>query len=395
MTTATKDTRHEPTGALVVPPGLKGVVVSETSIGGVRGAEGFYHYRQYAAPELAETRSLEDVWQLLIDGALPQSEAEQRTFSEEVRPLRRLPALVAEVLPTLAGSAASPSGALRTAVSQLAAATDLTPTHGASPERLRADALRLSAAVPTLVAAIHRLRNGASPVAPRDDLSYVANYLWMVTGETPRQEAVRGIEQYMILALDHGFNASTFTARVVTSTGADLGAAVVAALGALSGPLHGGAPSLVLDTLERIGHQKDAAAWVRGAIQRGERIMGFGHPVYRVADPRSVMLRSIAERLGGELVDLAVTVEREVERTLSELKPDRPLHTNVEYYAAVVMDRCGLPRELFTPTFSASRVIGWCAHALEQAEERRIIRPSAAYVGPTPPVPVPSITSRQ
>ncbi len=194
----------------------------------------------------------------------------------------------------------------------------------------------------------------------------------------------RAIEQYLILTIDHGFNASTFTARVVTSTGADVGAAVVAALGALSGPLHGGAPSRALDTLDEIGDPANTEAWVRDAVGRGERIMGFGHAVYRTADPRSVMLRDVALGLGGPLADFAVDVEATVERVLAELKPDRELHTNVELYAGVVMELAGLPRDLFTPTFAVSRMVGWSAHVLEQARDRAIIRPSARYVGPEP-----------
>jgi citrate synthase len=176
----------------------------------------------------------------------------------------------------------------------------------------------------------------------------------------------------------------------VTSTGADLGAAVVAALGSLSGPLHGGAPSRALDTLDAIGTPDRTDAWVRDAVARGDRIMGFGHAVYRTADPRSVMLRAVAERFGGDRVEFAKQVERTVEATLAELKPGRELHTNVEFYAGIVMEQCGLPRDLFTPTFAASRVVGWCAHALEQHADNRIIRPSSRYIGPPPPQPVPA-----
>jgi citrate synthase len=203
---------------------------------------------------------------------------------------------------------------------------------------------------------------------------------------------VRAVEQYLILGVDHGFNASTFVARAVTSTGADLGAVVVAALASLSGPLHGGSPSRALDTLDAIGRPELTAAWVRDRVLAGERIMGFGHPVYRTADPRSTMLRGVAESLGGDVVAFAEQVEAEVLRSLAELKPGRELHTNIEWYAAVVMDRCGLPRDLFTPTFAASRVIGWCAHALEQHADNRIIRPSSRYVGPPAPQPLPDET---
>jgi citrate synthase len=376
--------------AVMAPPGLKGVVVAETQLGDVRGDEGFYHYRQYAAPELAAKRSFEDVWQLQIDGELPRDVSEADAFAAEITPLRYLPESVLDVLPAIVRTVPTPVAALRTAISLLAGADDLPASLDVDRTELRAEALRISAAVPTLIAAIHRLRNGLEVLTPRDDLGYAANYLWMIHGVDEERAFVRAIEQYMILGLDHGFNASTFVARAVISTGADLGSAVVAALGSLSGPLHGGAPSRSLDTLDAIGEPENTAAWVRDRVASGQRIMGFGHPVYRTEDPRSLMLRGIAQELGGDIVDFAVQVEAEVEKTLAELKPDRVLRTNIEWYAAVTMDRCGFPRDLFTPTFAAARVIGWCAHALEQHADNRIIRPSSRYIGPPPPQPVPA-----
>jgi citrate synthase len=176
---------------------------------------------------------------------------------------------------------------------------------------------------------------------------------------------------------------------VITSTGADLGAAVVGAIGALSGPLHGGAPSRALDMLNAIGTPDKADAWIRERIERGDKIMGFGHRVYKTDDPRSVLLRSVAQRLGGDKAEFATKVEKTVVDILAELKPGRHLYANVEFYAGVVMDKCGLPPDLFTPTFTSSRVIGWTAHILEQAADNRLIRPSAHYYGPPPPVPVP------
>ncbi|WP_436796340.1 citrate/2-methylcitrate synthase [Actinospongicola halichondriae] len=381
---------HPADEALVAPVGLKGMIVAETALGDVRGQEGFYHYRQYAAPELAASRTFEDVWHLLVDGDLPDA-ARRRTFDAEVAPYRALPEAVLAVLPAISRSAGSVSSALRTALSHHASVLALPNSMDVDHVARRTQALQLSAVVPALIAAIHRLRRGLEPVASRPDLSYAADYLHMLRGDEAPPEYVRAIEQYLILGIDHGFNASTFTTRVVTSTGSDLGSAIVAGAGALLGPLHGGAPSRALDTLDEIGSPDRAAQWVREKVEAGERIMGFGHPVYKTADPRSVMLRSIAQGLGGELVDFAVQVEAEVERTLAELKPGRELHTNVEWYAAVVMDRCGLDRDLFTPTFTASRVVGWCAQALEQAADNRIIRPSSRYVGPPPPQPVPAI----
>jgi citrate synthase len=377
----------EPPG--MAPAGLKGVVVAQTALGDVRGTEGFYHYRQYAAPELAAKRTFEDVVHLLIDGDLPSAD-ERAALAAELAPRRHLPPGLVDALQPVASMVTTPVAALRTAISLLAGAEGFQASLDLDHLQLRADAMRLTAAVPTLIAALHRLRQGDEPIAPRDELGFAANYLFMIDGEVPDPARARAIEQYLILGIDHGFNASTFVARAVTSTGADLGAAVVAALGSLSGPLHGGAPSRALDTLDAIGTPDRTAEWVRHAVAAGDRIMGFGHPVYRTADPRSVMLRGIAESIGGPLVDFATQVETTVEETLAELKPGRELHTNVEWYAGVVMEQCGLPRELFTPTFAASRVVGWCAHALEQHADNRIIRPSSRYIGPPPPQPVPT-----
>ncbi|HMF03332.1 MAG TPA: citrate/2-methylcitrate synthase, partial [Acidimicrobiia bacterium] len=232
-------------------------------------------------------------------------------------------------------------------------------------------------------------KHGLEPVDPHPDLPYAANYLYMMLGEVPKPEYARAVEQYLISTIDHGFNASTFTARVITSTGADLGSAVVGAIGALSGPLHGGAPSRALAMLDAIGTEDKAEPWLRDAVERGDRLMGFGHRVYKTDDPRSTMLRGIAERLGGPKVDLAEAIERKGIEVLAEMKPGRQLYTNVEFYAGVVMDTCGVPREMFTPTFASSRVIGWTSHVLEQSADNRLIRPSAHYAGPPPPHPVP------
>ncbi len=373
-----------------VPRGLEGVTVAETSIGAVRGLEGFYHYRQYSAVELAEKRSLEDVWHLLFAGELPTPD-QRRAFEARLRTDRVLPDEVRPLIGAIANAQDEfvPLDALRTAVSLTASGLGFGPTLDLDGAALYDQAVRLCALVPTLVMAIYRAREGLEPIEPHPELGYAANYLYMLDGQVPDPRWARAVEQYMISTIDHGFNASTFTARVITSTGADLGAAVVGAIGALSGPLHGGAPSRALDMLDAIGTPERAEPWIRRAVENGERIMGFGHRVYKTDDPRSVMLRKVAESLGGPLVDFATKVERTVVDVLAELKPGRSLYANVEFYAGVVMSECGLPRQLFTPTFASSRVIGWCAHVLEQAADNRLIRPDAAYIGPPPPQPVP------
>jgi citrate synthase len=366
-------------------------VVADTTIGDVRGLEGFYHYRQYNAIELAEKRTLEDVWYLLFEGNVP-SIRERDSFIEKLKPLREVPAEVKDLLPhvaALGGPEAPPLDMLRTTASMFAVDLDFRPWLDIAHQELYAQALQTCAVVPTLLTALYRLKHGFEPVDPHPDLPYAANYLYMMQGEVPEPDYARAVEQYLISTIDHGFNASTFTARVITSTGADLGSAVVGAVGALSGPLHGGAPSRALEMLDAIGTEDKAEPWLRDAVERGDRLMGFGHRVYKTDDPRSVMLRGVAERLGGPKVELAKAIERKAIEVLAEMKPGRQLYTNVEFYAGVVMDTCGVPREMFTPTFASSRVIGWCSHVLEQAADNRLIRPNAHYVGPPPPEPVP------
>jgi citrate synthase len=379
-----------PPAPFKVPRGLKGVVVAETEIGDVRGSEGFYHYRQYSAVDLAQGRPLEDVWRLLVDGALPATLAERADFAREVRPLRAVPPAVASVLPAIA-RASEPLNGLRTALSLAAEERGCRPLYDLDQKKRRADALFVAAVTPTILTSLYRLRHGARPLPPRDDLDYAANYLWMLTGEEPAPGRADAIKHYLVSTIDHGFNASTFTARVIASTGADMGACMTGAIGALSGPLHGGAPSRALALLEEIATPERARPVVTAKVLAGERIMGFGHAVYTTDDPRSVMLRGVAQGLGGPLADLAVEVERTVIDVLAELKPGRNLYANVEFYAGVVMSSCGVPAEMFTPTFASSRVIGWAANVLEQAEDSKIIRPSARYVGPPPPQAIPPL----
>ncbi|WP_427919557.1 citrate synthase/methylcitrate synthase [Streptomyces sp. cg40] len=376
-----------------VPRGLAGVVVTDTRIGDVRGTEGFYHYRQHSAVELAQTRGFEDVWHLLAHGELPDAD-QSAAFAAETAALRRLPDEVRAALPAVAAASGTsgPLSGMRTALSLLGAAKGFRPVYDIDADARRRDTLVAAAAVPTLLTALYRLGQGLDPVEPREDLSYAANYLYMLTGSEPDKQQARAIEQYLISTIDHGFNASTFTARVIASTGADVAACLVGAVGALSGPLHGGAPSRALDTLDAIGTPDRIDPWIRERVLAGDRIMGFGHAIYRTEDPRSRMLREVAQQFGGPRVEFAIEVERQVEAILAELKPGRELHTNVEFYAGLVMELCGLPREMFTPTFAAARVVGWSANVVEQAEDSKIIRPVARYVGVGAPVAVPVMT---
>jgi citrate synthase len=393
---STMTTPVTPPEALVAPPGLAGVIVATTALSDVRGEEGFYHYRQYDAVDLARNCSLEEIWHLLLRDHLPD-ETELAAFRATIADAQRLPDDVVAALDRLA--AATPKGTgpmtpLRTALSLLGGALDLRPVWDLTPDDRERDALRVAAQVPVLTAAAYRRSQGLDPLGPRADLGYTANHLWMVTGTDPTPDHVRALERYLCLTVDHGFNASTFTARVVASTGADVAACVVAALGALSGPLHGGAPSRALDSLDAIGRPDNARPWADAQLAAGARIMGFGHAVYRGKDPRSELLRETAEELGGPLAELAVVAESAIDDALDAARPDRTLRANVEFYAGVVMQECGVPREMFTPTFAVSRAMGWTAHVLEQARDRKIIRPSARYAGPPPPQPVPPLSRR-
>ena len=378
-----------------IPAGLAGVVVAITGLSDVRGSEGFYHYRQYDAVDLARSCTIEEVWHLLLRGHLPTAE-ELATFRSAVAVAQILSPEVQAALDAVGrdGGATSPMTGLRTGLSAAGGLLDLQPVWDLDEAGREHDAITMAALVPVLTAAAYRRGQGLEPVAPRPDLGHTANHLWMITGQEPGEREVRALERYLCLTVDHGFNASTFTARVVASTGADVAACVVAALGALSGPLHGGAPSRALESLDEIGSPDRARAWADAQLDAGRRIMGFGHAVYRGADPRSELLRETAQELGGPLAELAVASEKAIDAALAAGRPDRVLRANVEFYAGVVMHECGVPRQMFTPTFAVSRVMGWTAHILEQARDRKIIRPSARYAGPPPPQPVPPLAER-
>lgn len=370
---------NEEASVQVAPPGLKGLAISDTVLGAVRGTEGFYHYRQHDAAELAHSRTLEDVWTLQIDGALPPEMP-----AIDAGPLRALPDDAAAVVDAASARLDDPMAVLRVGLLAVGAQERRGPLLDRDANQRRHDALRLAAIVPTVLARHHRRRQELEPIEPDPTLPHSQDYLRMTTGSRPDQAADRAVEQYLVATLDHGFNASTFTSRVVSSTGADMAGSLVAAVGALSGPLHGGAPSRAMEMIAEIGSADRAAPWVRSRLAEGHKVMGFGHAVYRAADPRGVVLRAAAERLGGDLVSTAAAIEEEILQVLAQWRPDNRIVTNVEYWAAVVLELAGLPRDMFTPTFAVSRTIGWSAHILEQAEAGRILRPSARYVGPEP-----------
>ena len=361
----------------IAPPGLKGLIVADTEVGSVRGDEGWYHYRGHNAAALARDHSFEAVAHLLLSGALPDSRAEG-VFRAELAAARRQSPEAAELTAVLATTDLPPMTILRSVLGVL---VDPRPTLDLDVDERRAAVVQAIGITPTVLAAVNRIRSGAEPLAPDGSLSHSADYLRMTLGRAPLPEHARAVETYLCLTADHGFNASTFTARVITSTGTDVGGAMAGALAALAGPLHGGAPGRVLDMLHAIGHPDNAVPWIAAELDAGRKIMGFGHAVYRAADPRSETLKAVALELGGDLVDRALDIESRILGYLAEWKPNAVIVTNVEYYAGVVLHLAGLPQEAFTPTFTTSRVVGWGAHLLEQAANNKIMRPSARYTG--------------
>ncbi len=364
---------QEATGAKPNKGGLEGIVAATTAISKVEGTAGRLIYHGYNIHDLARTTSFEEVAHLLWFGHLP-NQKELTDLKAKLVAERTLPTQVVEVLRNLPNTA-EPMDALRTATSAWGAlAIKGKPTID--------QAIAVTARFPLFLAAFQRLRNGLEPLESQPHLDYAGNYLYLLTGQEPKEEHVKGLNAYLVLLADHGMNASTFTARVVASTESDIVSSVVAALGALKGPLHGGAPSKVLDMLHEIGTVDNAEPWLRNAITHGGRLMGFGHRVYKTEDPRAEELREMARVADPQGFVLARRVEELAVSLLDELKPGRRLYTNVEFYSAALLSSVGLSGDLFTPTFAASRVAGWTAHILEQVQNNRLIRPEADYTGP-------------
>ena len=349
-------------------PGLEGVVGAESAIGLVDGKNGRLLYRGYRIGQLVERGTYAQVADLLWTG---------EWHPDATLPPAPVPPAVLAALRELPRDA-GPMDALRTAVSVWGATQKL--TWPPDPEQARA----LTAFSPSALAAFGRLRKGLEPVAPDTSLGLAAGFLQQLYDKTPDPAAARALDAYFIVGAEHGLNASTFTARVITSTRSDVASAVCGAIGALKGPLHGGAPAEVVNQLHEIGSPERAEAWVRELVGRGERVMGFGHRVYRAYDPRAAALRTVAEQMGGnaEWLDMAVKVEDTVLRVLAELKPGRVLKTNVEYYAAAVMQGLGLEPALYPSIFALARHAGWTAHSIEQVSAAKLIRPDMRYTGP-------------
>lgn len=367
-TTASSSTPTKPNKG-----GLEGIVAATTSISKVEGTAGRLIYRGYNIHDLARTTNFEEVAHLLWFGQLP-TQAQLAALKARLAAERSLPPAVLQAIRTLPAET-EPMDVLRTAVSAWGALS-------IKGKPTLEQAIAVTARFPVVLAAFHRLRTGKEPLESRSELGHAANYLYLLTGQEPPEEHVRGLNAYLVLLADHGMNASTFTARVVASTESDIVSSVVAAIGALKGPLHGGAPSKVLDMLNEIGTTENAEPWLRNAITNGTRLMGFGHRVYKTEDPRAEELREMAQVADPKSFVLFRRVEELSVALLDELKPGRRLYTNVEFYSAALMSSVGFPGDLFTPTFAVSRAAGWTAHILEQVSNNRLIRPEADYTGP-------------
>jgi citrate synthase len=358
--------------------GLEGIVAASTRLSEVDGTAGRLTIAGYGVEDLAPQASFEEVAYLLLHGRLPD-EVERRTFARQLGERRTLPRIVTTVLEHAAAAGAPPIDALRMASPLLSIGQTEDPLN---------DAMTAVASFATIVGSYGRLLRGEEPVAVRPDLSHAAHYLHQLFGSVPSPERVRALETYLNTVCDHGFNASTFTARVIASTRSDVISAITGAVGALKGPLHGGAPGPALDMVFDIASAERAEGVIRAKLDRGERIMGFGHRVYRVRDPRADVLAQAAERFytrDGDrgLYDLARAVEATALRLLRVYKPERRIDTNVEFYTALLLHGLGLSTDLFTATFAVGRVAGWSAHCLEQLHDGRLIRPESEYVGPT------------
>ena len=362
-------------------PGLEGVIAAETRLSSVDGQRGELIIAGIPVEALAGNATFEETIYLLWHDALPTA-SQLAQFRADLARRRELPQATLDLLKEAATQKSVVMDALRMAAGTLGLST----TGSASTGEAEEEALTLVAAFPTIVAAYWRWLHGDEPIAPRSDLGQAANYLYMLSGEPPGPEQVRAMETYLNTVADHGFNASTFAARVIISTQSDMISAIAGAVGALKGPLHGGAPGPALDMVFEIKEAARAESHLRDKLERGERLMGFGHRVYKVRDPRAEVLGVAVERLyqsGGDkaLYELARHVEVTAVALLAEYKPGRNLQTNVEFYTALLLHGLGLPTELFSPTFAVSRVAGWTAHCFEQQQTGRLIRPKASYIG--------------
>lgn len=374
---------NETKAAPQVARGLEGIVAAATNIAEVDGEKGKLTLRGYDISELSGNVEFEEVCYLLWHGKLPNQQ-ELDTLKAEMSAARQLPESVMTALRALSTQAQG-MDILRIGASMLSVGdNDLNTLDLASCQRRAA---RLQAQMPAIVAHTYRLGQGKEIVAPKPEHGIAAGFLYMLEGEEPDPARVAGLNAYLVAVSEHGLNASTFTGRVVISTDSDMVSALTAAIGALKGSKHGGVPGPVLKMLQAIGTPQNAEAYIRQEMNAQRRIMGFGHRVYKVRDPRAALLSDAADRMAEktgdrQLLELTRAVEETTVKVLAELKPGRDLYANVELFAALILHAVGVPSELFTPIFGIGRTSGWTAHMLDQIEDARLIRPASVYVGP-------------
>ena len=355
--------------------GLRGVVAASSSIGDVNGEQGILIYQGYDIHDLAEHSTFEEVVFLLWNGRLPKRE-ELDALKREIGGYYEVPKEIVELIRTFPKDV-DPMDTLRTAVSALGMYTE--SPHDISREAAVKTATRLTAQFPVLVAALERIRKGQEPVAPRPELNIASNFLYMLRGEMPQEREARIFDVCLVLHADHELNASTFTARVVAGTLADVYASVTAALSALSGPLHGGANTNVMKMLLEIGDVAKAEEFVAGALAQKRKIMGIGHAVYKTEDPRATHLRRFSQEVGETKGE---TKWYEISRKIEEyIHREKGMYPNVDFYSASTYYMMGIPLELYTPIFAVSRISGWTGHILEQYSNNKLIRPRAEYIG--------------
>jgi citrate synthase len=363
----------------VIAKGLEGIIAAETRIGDVRGAEGVLQYCGYDINELAGRVTFEECLHLLWDNRLP-NKAELEKLTQALRAERELPQGVIDWIVTASKTtlkSARPIDVMRTAVSMLGCYD--TDRHDLDMGKDRATAIKLIAQIGIICAYFHRARQGLSLPPVRKDLSEAAHFLYLINGEEPSKEAEQTLDVAYVLHAEHGFNASTFTARVVASTLSDMYSAISAAIGALKGPLHGGANEGVIHMLEEIGSVEKVDGWVADALAQKKKIMGIGHRVYKVLDPRAPHLKEMAVKLSNQLGEPKWI--QMSERIASIMKEQKGLNANVDFYSATVYYSMGIPTDLFTPIFAISRMAGWTAHVLEQWADNRLFRPLSEYNG--------------
>ncbi|MEI8020719.1 MAG: citrate synthase [Schlesneria sp.] len=376
VTASTSASDKEATADKTAARGLKGIIAADTKICDVDGDLGKLIYRGYNIHDLAKNSSFEETAYLLFKGELPSS-SELAEFNKVLVHHREIEPPVLAFLKTLPRNT-PPMTALRSAVSMSGVYDPIAEDD--SPEANFEKSIRLTAEMTTIVAAIQRIQAGLEPIAPRQDLSHAANFMYMLNDKVPSKDAEKAMDLILILHAEHALNASTFAARVIAATLSDIYSAVTGAIGALKGPLHGGANTEVLKTLIEVGEVKNVIPWVEAVRAKKGKFMGFGHAVYKVEDPRAIHLKDLSRRLGLEagdtkLYDISLAMEQAVISTIHK-------NCNVDFYSASLQHYMGIPGDMFTCVFAASRIVGWCAHILEQLSDNKIIRPSSNYVGP-------------